>query len=77
MVGIRRIIPLWVEHPKLLVAMVIPLELGLHLTHLSLVLDRVEGAVVSLRVPSHLGNQIFYSVDLDPNRPCSLAVSGQ
>ena len=70
MVGIRRIIPLWVEHPKLLVAVVIPLELGLQLTHLSLVLDQVEGAVVALRVPSHSGNQIFYSVDLDPRRLC-------
>ena len=66
MVGIRRIIPLWVEHPKLLVAVVIPLELGLQLTHLSLVLDQVEGAVVALRVPSHLGNQIFYSATLNP-----------
>ena len=70
MVGIRRIIPLWVEHPKLLVAVVIPPELGLQLTHLSLVLDQVEGAVVALRVPSHLGNQIFYSIDLDPRRLC-------
>ena len=70
MVGICRIIPLWVEHPKPLVAVVIPPELGLQLTHLSLVLDQVEGAVVALRVPSHLGNQIFYSVDLDPRRLC-------
>ena len=70
MVGTRRIIPLWVEHPKLLGAVVVPLELGLQLTHLSLVLDQVEGAVIALRVPSHLGNQIFYSVDLDPHRLC-------
>ena len=67
--GIRRIIPLWVEHPKPLVAVVIP-ELGLQLTHLNPVLDQVEGAVVALRVPSHLGNQIFYSVDLNPRRLC-------
>ena len=58
MVGIRRIIPLWVEHPKLLVAMVIP-ELGLQLMHLNPVLDQVEGAVDALRVLSHLGNQFF------------------
>ena len=66
MVGIRRIIPLWVEHPKPLVAVVIPPELGLQLTHLDPVLDLVEGAVIALRVPSHLGNQIFYSATLTP-----------
>ena len=55
MVGIRRIIPLWVEHPKLLVAVVIPLELGLQLTHLNPVLDQVEGAVDALRVTLTLG----------------------
>ena len=77
MVGIRRIIPLRVEHPKPLVAVVIPPELGLQLMHLSLVLDQVEGAVVALRVPSHLGNQIFYSVDLDPRRLCSQVASRQ
>ena len=54
MVGIRRIIPLWVEHPKLLVAVVIP-ELGLQLTHLNPVLDQVEGAVDALRVTLTLG----------------------
>ena len=77
MVGIRRIIPLWVEHPKLLVAVVMPLEPGLRLTHLRLVLDQVEGAIDALRVPSHLGNQIFYSVDLDPRRLCSQVASRQ
>ena len=66
MVGIRRFFPLWVEHPKLLVAMVIPLELGLQLTHLNPVLDQVEGAVVALRVTLTLGNQIFYSSTLTP-----------
>ena len=54
MVGIRRIIPLWVEHPKLLVA-VVTLELGLQLTHLNPVLDQVEGAVDALRVTLTLG----------------------
>ena len=58
MVGIRRIISFWVEHPKLLVAVVIP-ELGLQLMHLSPVLDQVEGAVDALRGLSHLGNQFF------------------
>ena len=58
MVGIRRIIPLWVEHPKLLVAVVIP-ELGLQLMHLNPVLEQEEGAVDALRVLSHLGNQFF------------------
>ena len=58
MVSIRRIIPLWVKHPKPLVAVVIP-ELGLQLMHLNPVLDRVEGAVDALRVLSHLGNQFF------------------
>ena len=58
MVGIRRIIPLWVKHPKPLVAVVIP-ELGLQLMHLNPVLDQVEGAVDALRVLSHLGNQFF------------------
>ena len=38
MVGIRRIIPLWVEHPKLWVVVVL-LELGLQLMHLFPVLD--------------------------------------
>ena len=55
MVGIHRIIPLWVEHPKLLVAVVNPLELGLQLTHLFPVLDQVEGADVALRVALTLG----------------------
>ena len=54
MVGIRRIILLWVEHPKLLVAVVL-LELGLQLTHLFSVLDQVEGADVALRVALTLG----------------------
>ena len=54
MVGIRRIIPLWVEHPKLLVV-VVTLELGLQLTHLNPVLDQVEGAVDALRVTLTLG----------------------
>ena len=54
MAGIRRIIPLWVEHPKPLVAMVL-LELGLQLTHLNPVLDQVEGAVDALRVTLTLG----------------------
>ena len=54
MVGIRRIIPLWVEHPKLWVVMVL-LELGLQLTHLFPVLDQVEGADVALRVALTLG----------------------
>ena len=54
MVGIRRIIPLWVEHPKPLVAVAIP-ELGLQLTHLNPVLDQVEGAVDALRVTLTLG----------------------
>ena len=58
MVGIHRIIPLWVEHPKLLVAVVIP-ELGLQLMHLNPVLEQEEGAVDALRVLSHLGNQFF------------------
>ena len=51
MVGIRRIIPLWVEHPKLLVAVVVTPEPGLQLTHLRLVLDQVEGAIDALGVP--------------------------
>ena len=54
MVGIRRIILLWVEHPKLLVA-VVTSELGLQLTHLNPVLDQVEGAVDALRVTLTLG----------------------
>ena len=54
MVGIRRIIPLWVEHPKLLVAVVIP-ELGLQLMHLSPVLDQVEEAVDAFRGTLTLG----------------------
>ena len=54
MVGIRRFIPLWVEHPKLLVAVVVTLELGLQLTHLRLVLDQVEGAVLLSEYP-HTG----------------------
>ena len=54
MVGIRRIIPLWVKHPKPLVAVVIP-ELGLQLMHLNPVLDQVEGAVNALRVTLTLG----------------------
>ena len=54
MVGIRRIIQLWVEHPKLLVAVVTP-ELGLQLTHLNPILDQVEGAVDALRVTLTLG----------------------
>ena len=54
MVGIRRIIPLWVEHPKLWVVVVL-LELGLQLTHLNPVLDQVEGAVDALRVTLTLG----------------------
>ena len=58
MVGIRRIIPLWVKHPKPLVAVVIP-ELGLQLMHLNPILDQVEGAVDALRGLSHLGNQFF------------------
>ena len=65
MVGIHRIIPLWVKHPKPLVAVVIP-ELGLQLMHLFLVLEQEEGAVDALGVPSHLGNQIFYSATLTP-----------
>ena len=55
MVGIRRFIPLWVEHPKLLVAMVVPLELGLQLTHLFPDHDQVEGAHDALRVALTLG----------------------
>ena len=55
MVSIRRIIPLWVEHPKLLVAVVVTPEPGLRLTHLHLVLDQVEGAVDALRVTLTLG----------------------
>ena len=55
MVGIRRMILLWVEHPKLLVAVVIPLELGLQLMHLFPVLGQVEGAVDALRVTLTLG----------------------
>ena len=54
MVRIRRIIPLWVEHPKLWVVVVL-LELGLQLTHLNPVLDQVEGAVAALRVTLTLG----------------------
>ena len=54
MVGIRRIIPLWVEHPKFWVVVVL-LELGLQLTHLFPVLDQVEGADVALRVALTLG----------------------
>ena len=58
MVGIHRISPPWVEHPKLLVAVVLP-ELGLQLMHLDPVLDRVQGAADALRGLSHLGNQFF------------------
>ena len=58
MVGIRRIIPLWVKHPKPLVAVVIP-ELGLQLMHLNPILEQEEGAVDALGVLSHLGNQFF------------------
>ena len=54
MVGIRRIIPLWVEHPKLLVVVVTP-EPGLQLTHLNPILDQVEGAHHALGVALALG----------------------
>ena len=54
MVGIRRIIPLWVKHPKPLVAVVIP-ELGLQLMHLSPVLDQAEEAVDAFRGTLTLG----------------------
>ena len=47
--------PLWVEHPKLLGAVVVPLELGLQLTHLFPDLDQVEGAHDALRVALTLG----------------------
>ena len=54
MVGICRIIPLWVKHPKPLVAVVIP-ELGLQLMHLNPVLDQVEEAIDAFRVTLTLG----------------------
>ena len=47
-----RAFTLWVEHPKLLVAVVMPLEPGLRLSHLRLVLDQEEGAIDALGVPS-------------------------
>ena len=49
-----RAFTLWVEHPKLLVAVVIP-ELGLQLMHLSPVLDQVEEAVDAFRGTLTLG----------------------
>ena len=44
--------------------MVVPLELGLELMHLRLVLDEEEGADLLSEYP-HTGNQIPYSIDLD------------
>ena len=45
-------------------AVVVPLELGLELTHLRLVLDEEEGADLLSEYP-HTGNQIPYGVDLN------------
>ena len=46
---------LWVVHPKLLGAVVVPLELGLQLSHLFPDLVQVEGAHDALRVALTLG----------------------
>ena len=66
-----RAFTLWVEHPKLLVAVVMPRELGLWLSHLRLVLDQEEGAIDALGSTLHVGNQIFYSPTFSPSRLCS------